>query len=114
MLTGSIQQVSIDRNPNISESLFSQLLQEESNIRLLSLRGNHIGDKGAKLIGAALKGNRTLVSLDLFDNKIKKHGAEGLGESLKHNNNLQSLCLGKNEIGDDGIFSITRVKKFAF
>jgi Ran GTPase-activating protein (RanGAP) involved in mRNA processing and transport len=110
VLAGSIQQVSIGRNPNISESLFSQLLQEESNLRILSLRGNDIGDTGAKLIGSALKVNRNLVSLDLFDNKIKKQGAEAIGESLKHNNYLQSLCIGKNKIGDEGILFIAKVK----
>ena len=109
--SGSIQQVAIERNPNISETLFAQLLGEESNIRILSLRCNRIGDNGVKLIGTALKTNRSLVSLDLFDNKIKKLGAEGLAEGLKSNSTLQSLCLGKNDIGDEGVLFLTKVSR---
>lgn len=109
--SGSIQQVAIERNPNISETLFAQLLGEESNIRILSLRCNRIGDNGVKLIGTALKTNRSLVSLDLFDNKIKKLGAEGLAEGLKGNSILQSLCLGKNDIGDEGVLFLTKVHR---
>ena len=111
MVLGSLRIVSIDRNPLVPEAAHASLLAEWSCIRLLSLRGNNIGNIGAKAIALALKSNRILVSLDLFGNKIQKYGAAGLAEALKDNNVLQSLNLGKNCLGDGGVSVLTEAYK---
>ena len=77
---GNIRHLELDQNPLISESLYSQLLTDESFLHVLSLRGNNITDNGAKAIANALRTNRVLLSLNLFDNKIQKGAAEAFSE----------------------------------
>lgn len=108
VVVGVVRQVSIDYNASITEGIFATLISEESCIRLLSLRGNRIGDSGAKQLAIMLKSNRVLTMLDLFDNKIKKAGAEDFGEALKVNKCLQSLGLGRNSINDEGVHLLCR------
>ncbi|KAJ3320947.1 Leucine-rich repeat-containing protein 71 [Boothiomyces sp. JEL0866] len=107
-VSGNIRQLLLDQNPLIPEISYGSFLGEDSCLRTLTLRGNHITDLGAKLISNALKTNRNLVGLDLFENKIQKAGAEALSDALKVNSCLQALNLGKNNIGDDGALYLSK------
>lgn len=72
----------MDNNPlpNDSENIYGSLISEESSIRLLSLRGNDIGDSGAATIAEGLKTNHSLVSLNLWGNKIGTNGVKALAD----------------------------------
>ncbi|KAI8904368.1 hypothetical protein EDD86DRAFT_213233 [Gorgonomyces haynaldii] len=104
-----IRHLTLDQNPLIPEVLYCNLiLSEDSAIKNLVLRGNKITDIGCRLLGQALKSNRTLTNLNLFDNKIGFEGAEALAEGLKLNTVLQSLSLAKNNIKDDGVVLLAK------
>lgn len=79
MGSANITNLAIDQNP-VPDHLYSQLINEDSNLQTLSLRSNKITNTGCKLIAAQLKTNRRLISLSLFDNQISKDGAEALAE----------------------------------
>jgi Ran GTPase-activating protein (RanGAP) involved in mRNA processing and transport len=78
--TSNIRVLALDQNRTANEMLFANLINDESALKSLSLRGNYIGDNGAKAIGNALKTNRSLTSLSLWDNRIGRDGAEALAE----------------------------------
>jgi len=75
-------------------------LQALQHLTSLDLRGNSIGDRGAKAIAASLTG---LSSLALSGNQIGDEGAEAIAASLV---GLSSLALNNNQIGDDGAKAI--------
>ncbi|KAJ3387689.1 Leucine-rich repeat-containing protein 71 [Lobulomyces angularis] len=105
----NIKNLSLDQNPSINESNYHLLLNEDSQLKSLSLRSNFITDIGCKLISNCLKINRNLNSLNLWNNKIGKEGADSIAEALKVNQSLFSLSLGRNLVGDDGIVSLCKV-----
>lgn len=73
-------------------------------VRLLSLKGNGLGDscgpRGAAAIGAALPNSR-VTSLSLSGNRIGDDGAESLASALPHSA-IRVLLLNDNRIGDSG------------
>ena len=78
--TSTIRVLSLDRNPGVTDSLYANLIGEDSTLKTLSLRGNKIGDNGAKALTNALKVNRFLCGLVLWDNNITRDGAEAFAE----------------------------------
>lgn len=56
-----------------------------------SLRQNHIGPAGAKVLAASLEVNVILRSLVLDDNQVGDAGAEALANSLTANGSLELL-----------------------
>ena len=62
-------------------------------LRVLSLEGNSIGNAGVKCIANALRGNTSLVSLDLDRVGCSRSGITVLAEVLKENDCLKSLSL---------------------
>jgi Ran GTPase-activating protein (RanGAP) involved in mRNA processing and transport len=78
----SVTTLCIDENPqgNGLEHLYALFIDEDSPVKNLILRGNHISDKGAASIAAALKYNRTLSCLNLWGNRVGKDGADSLAE----------------------------------
>lgn len=108
--TNNLVELYIDYNPIGNGKLFSQLLTvDDTNLRLLSLRGNEITDDGAYSIATSLRSNRNLFALNLWGNKIGRDGAKALAEALKINNCLGSLNLGKNMLNDAGAISLAKV-----
>jgi hypothetical protein len=73
-----------------------------SNLRLLSLRSNYLGDEEVKIIAELLKTNESLEHLSLWDNSITDAAAVLLGEALRANRTLEYLSLGKNKISNVG------------
>ena len=71
-----------------------------SNISTLDLRGNEIGDQGAKTLASALPASQ-LTTLRLGWNGIGVEGAKALASALP-GSQLTTLILGENEIGDQG------------
>ena len=113
--TSSIRNLQIEYNPHLADTIYGQFISEESNLKFLSLRGNHISDSGAKNLASLIKVNRSLLILNLWDNHIQSEGAEALAESLKTNQTLASISLGKNWIGDKGaIFFANVIDKSLF
>ncbi|XP_016119406.1 leucine-rich repeat-containing protein 71-like, partial [Sinocyclocheilus grahami] len=79
----------------------------------LSLRNNHIGEEGARLIGSALStvhsANKNLLSLNLAFNSIGDAGAIHISQGLRLNRSLLCLSLSYNQIGDNGAAHLAEV-----
>ncbi len=78
----------------------------------LYLQDNNITSRGASIIAAALKNNRTLEILNLSNNHVFDMGARSLSETLSSNNSiLQLLDLCSNDITDLGAQHLTEMLK---
>ncbi|OQR98298.1 hypothetical protein ACHHYP_08760 [Achlya hypogyna] len=88
-------------------------LHTNTSVHLLDLSHNLLGSHerrrkdasvlvGGEAIGAMLRVNRTLRSLDLSWNTLRLRGASALGQSLAANSSLLELLLAYNAIGEVG------------
>ncbi|XP_043074091.1 leucine-rich repeat-containing protein 71 [Puntigrus tetrazona] len=111
-LCSSLRKVVLEGNP-LPEPSYHLLIREDSMLTDLSLRNNHIGDEGARLIGSALStvhsANKNLLSLNLAFNSIGDAGAIHIAQGLRLNCSLLCLSLSFNQIGDDGAAHLAEV-----
>lgn len=84
------------------DSIFAELLGENSRLVFLSLRANGITPNGATALASALRGNATLEALNLFDNCVGDAGAIAFADALPHNTTLRVLSLANNGIAGRG------------
>jgi len=78
----------------------SILINQHSAIKILRLKGNDIGDRGAAALAKLLKNNAQLEELELYDNQITALGFGQLVFALQFNHSLKKLELVKNKISD--------------
>jgi Ran GTPase-activating protein (RanGAP) involved in mRNA processing and transport len=79
-----------------------------TNLRVLDLGFNDIGDLGAHAIALhAVAGNYTLQKLYLAGNRIETKGAISLGAGILHGTGVKALHLSANRIGSDGLKAIS-------
>lgn len=102
-----LQRLSIDFNPLGSDedtAAFGDLLAADSPVNVLSLRQNKISDTAGAALFEQLKGNKSLLALNLFDNDIAEGGVAALSQVLLSGGNktLVALSLCKNKIGTEG------------
>eukprot|EP00049_Salpingoeca_infusionum_P015668 m.306869 g.306869 ORF g.306869 m.306869 type:complete len:1382 (+) comp15926_c0_seq1:244-4389(+) len=76
-------------------------------LQRLILSDNPIDDIGAKMLGKALRTNKSLVHLDLSGTGIGDEGTCQLADGLKPNRFLSELVLRRNSIGQIGIAALT-------
>ncbi|KAH9245963.1 hypothetical protein BASA81_016504 [Batrachochytrium salamandrivorans] len=89
--------------------LLQQQQQAGQGLKELVLKGNAVGDSGAEALALALRGNQTLVLLDLSQNDLHCRACEGLGLLLLGNQTLQTLELRANQIGTRGMALLEQV-----
>ncbi len=77
-------------------------LKHCSNLQILNLQWNRIGNDGTKALVDSLKHCSNLHTLILGGNRIGEDGAKALAIGLKHCSDLQTLNLRMNRIGADG------------
>ncbi|KAI5621608.1 leucine-rich repeat-containing protein 71 isoform X2 [Silurus asotus] len=102
----SLETVFLEGTP-IPENSYHILMAEDSLITHLSLRNNHIGEDGARLISLALC--KSLLSLNLAFNAVGNVGATYLAQGLRLNRTLLYLSLANNHIGDAGAAQLAQV-----
>ncbi|XP_028820272.1 leucine-rich repeat-containing protein 71 isoform X2 [Denticeps clupeoides] len=107
-LCTNLRTVVMEGNP-LQEQSFHLFMSKDSTLAHLSLRHNHIGEEGARLIGSALSANRNLLSLNLGFNFIGDAGARHIAKGLRLNRSLLCLSLSNNGIGDAGAASLAEV-----
>ena len=61
------------------------------NRSLITLKSNHLGAKGAKIIGDVLKANHVLQTLEAPSNGVGSVGAKHIAEGLRESKALISL-----------------------
>ena len=84
---------------------------QRSNITMLGLGCNNLGESGASEISQMLKVNSTLKVLTLSLNNIGVNGAKSLAVALCHNCTLEHLLISNNKIMDDGLLAISECFK---
>ncbi len=90
-------------NVNNSAAIRLATTLATSDIRVLNLTFNHIGDVGAKAFARALQATPALAELGLSSNLITDYGAADLAAALKDERScLTFLNLSGNMIGDRG------------
>lgn len=90
----------------------SDWLGKNSQLTILDLTSNDIGDAGVTAIGKALASGVTIVkTLMLTTNNIGPQGGIALADVLSRESALTSLTLADNELGDDGVTSIAEALK---
>ncbi|XP_016407118.1 leucine-rich repeat-containing protein 71 [Sinocyclocheilus rhinocerous] len=111
-LCSNLRKVVLEGNP-LPEQSYHLLIAEDSMLTDLSLRNNHIGEEGARLIGSALStvhsANKNLLSLNLAFNSIGDAGAIHISQGLHLNRSLLCLSLSYNQIGDNGAAHLAEV-----
>uniref|UniRef100_A0A8C1GHI8 Si:ch211-81a5.5 n=1 Tax=Cyprinus carpio TaxID=7962 RepID=A0A8C1GHI8_CYPCA len=111
-LCSNLRKVVLEGNP-LPEQSYHLLIAENSMLTDLSLRNNHIGEEGARLIGSALSTvhspNKNLLSLNLAFNSIGDAGAIHISQGLRLNRSLLCLSLSYNQIGDNGAAHLAEV-----
>lgn len=97
--------------PDDGAKAVADLLMFNSTVKTLDLRGNGLGDAGAKHLARALKEhtNDKLTELDLGYNEIKDEGACTLAQALKANPDFapKELKVNANYIGRFGQVALT-------
>jgi len=86
-----------------AEALGEALIEGNSPLEELKLRGNKVGDIGAIALARSIKSNiGHLVKLNLSHNNIGPVGAIALAEAMEVNTKIYQLCVRGNPIGKEG------------
>ena len=93
---------------NMSKKLISSLVNS-NKLQILCLRGNILGDEGAKLIFEGLKKeNSSLNILNLFNNFLTDECIPTFCEMILINDKLEEINFGKNNLTDNAVNLITK------
>ena len=77
-------------------------LINRKNPSVLQMCTNQITDRGAQLLGKAIRSSTSIKQLNLRENQILDTGARWLAQALRMNSTLTSLNLVNNQINDEG------------
>lgn len=80
--------------------VFARFLAENVPARAVSLRGDGLGDGGARAVADALARNTWVLTLNLFDNGIGDAGGAAVVGAARYNTMLKTLSLSNNACGD--------------
>jgi len=75
------------------------------------LMNNDIKDNGLIAILQALKGNKTVTSLNFNGNKVGNDGARALADYVRVEPTIQNVYLMNNPVGNDGIDALSSAKQ---
>jgi Ran GTPase-activating protein (RanGAP) involved in mRNA processing and transport len=88
-------------------------LSQNSNLSVLKLGYNNLGDSGVATLASGIAVHKALVLLDLGFNNFGDEGAIALASAMQeasrrfHGGTLRTLYLAGNLIGEDGAFAIS-------
>jgi Ran GTPase-activating protein (RanGAP) involved in mRNA processing and transport len=86
---------------------------KHSQLRVLTLWRNEVGDEGCEALIKSLEHHPTLTTLDLHDAKINSRGVELLS-SVINTGSIAWLSLSMNPIGDSGASHLARALSKVF
>jgi hypothetical protein len=89
----------------------AEALKGNKSVIEVNISRNNIGDEGVKVFAAALRVNQTIRNLDLSSNRLSGKGVEYLAEALKENHSITELNLSYNFMGNDGMEALAKVLK---
>jgi hypothetical protein len=88
--------------------VLGQMLCLNLTLSTLRLYGCSVGDEGAGHLAVALRQNRTLEELWCSGNDITHVGASAIAAALPFNQTLKCLDLLNNPLGDDGVEALAK------
>ena len=99
---------------NEGAKMIGEAIKVNKTLKKLYISHNSISDDGAAAISDGLKCNISLQELNMSDNKITSEGAKMIGEAIKVNKTLKKLYISHNSISDDGAAAISDGLKYNF
>ena len=103
----------VNKITDTGAEILSNLVNECTELQLLSLSCNHIGNKGAMALACALVANHSLIELDLQCNAIGDEGAVAIAEAVKDFPNEFQLLLWNINITPEGQAKVLKYKQTA-
>lgn len=97
-------EINFEQIPLSDLQAFTQALEKNIYLKVLTLSHTNIGDQGARYLSQALCRNTSLKEISLIGNNIGDEGALFLAQSLLINQKLTSLDLTENLIGNEGAY----------
>ena len=91
----------------------SKVLNANKVLAILNIAGTGITSEGLDLLVSGIRGNTSLVSLDLENNSIGAKGAEKLSRAVS-GSEIKVLNLTFNKLGDEGAAHIARLLACGF
>eukprot|EP00831_Metopus_contortus_P064899 TRINITY_DN58033_c0_g1_i2.p1 TRINITY_DN58033_c0_g1~~TRINITY_DN58033_c0_g1_i2.p1 ORF type:complete len:271 (+),score=25.64 TRINITY_DN58033_c0_g1_i2:949-1761(+) len=95
-----------------AESLRKCLLSSVIKLQTLDLSINRLNDAAAQSIALGLKGNLSLVFLNLGTNSILSEGAQHLAEAIKYNSRIEKIILKFNSVSEKLVQTIDEKTAF--
>ncbi|XP_071175630.1 uncharacterized protein [Mytilus edulis] len=83
----------------------------KSNISVLDLRLNSVGNDGAKLLSCFLQKNASIKNLNLSSTGVDSDGFKNICEALKHSTCINELDFSFLEVADSGCIAIGNMLK---
>ena len=87
--------------------MIGEAIKVNKTLQKLDINNNSISDDGAAAISDGLKCNISLQELYMSNNMITSEGAKMIAEAIKVNKTLQKLDINNNSISDDGAVAIS-------
>ena len=87
--------------------MIGEAIKVNKTLQKLNITNNNISDDGATAISDGLKYNISLQELNMSRNNITSEGAKMIGEAIKVNKTLQKLDIYHNNVSDDGATAIS-------
>ncbi|EFJ41793.1 hypothetical protein VOLCADRAFT_107530 [Volvox carteri f. nagariensis] len=97
----------------VTEAVAALVVAHASSLRLLNLRENELGDRGALFLSRALGALAEPQTVDLVGNQIRRAGAVAVARALVSKSSLELLALDENTISDDGLDELRGVMEGA-
>ncbi|KAI8865285.1 RNI-like protein, partial [Ramicandelaber brevisporus] len=88
---------------HLAAMLSTRPLAGTSQLRLLDISSNVVGEPGLRALWQPLASHRSLRSVLLDGNDLGIPGAEHVASLLRHNTAIVSLSLGRNDLRDQGV-----------
>ncbi|CAH1156097.1 unnamed protein product [Phaedon cochleariae] len=89
--------------------MLCSMIEENSTLRNLNLRGCRIGEVGAKLLSEALLSSQFLTELDLSFNEFGDVGLKNLQQGLCDTSSLKKLNISHNNLTEDSGETLERI-----
>ena len=86
--------------------MLTEAVRGNSSLIVLDLAGNRIGPAGASLLASAFKTHASLARLLVARNDIGPCGAGEIAAALKRNTSITELALESNQLGDIGVATL--------
>ncbi|GIL87980.1 hypothetical protein Vretimale_6356 [Volvox reticuliferus] len=100
-------------DPAAARAVAALVASHASSLRVLNLRENELGDRGAITLSRALAVLAEPRSVDLVGNQIRRAGAVAVAKALVSKDSLGLLALDENTISENGLDQLVGVMESA-